>query len=190
MRHFYKKRRRRITGNTVIHVPSTIGGTMATAAPALIVLTSPSIDAGESATTGIDDQDKDRTVQVGHHIGTFHINIAIRITTADGTVEFAVFKVERVATTPVIGTHPIPSGTTITNQGMQQATRLDNPGKVFHFSSRAYSSDNTINHKIVVSPAKFGLSKCKAGDYWILMMYNRGAATVTYDYQGRYKEYE
>ncbi len=177
-------------GNVVIHVPSSMSGTLATNVALVIVLESPSIDAGESATTGIDDQDKDRTVQVGHHIGAFNIDMSIRNTAGDGVVEFAVFKVERVATTPVLGTHPIPSSATIASQGMQQATRLDNPGKVFHFSSRAYSIENTLTHKIRVSPAKYRLSKVKAGDYWILMMFNRGPQTFTFDFQGRYKEYE
>ncbi len=157
---------------------------------ALIVLESPSILAGGSASSNIEAQDKDRTVNVGHHIGAFFIDVAIRITTQDGTVEFAVLKDERSDATPAIGTHPIPSGTDVTNQGMQQATRLANPGKVFHFSSRAYSAAHTITHKIRVSPGKFGLSKVKAGDHWVLLIYNRGSATVTYDFQCRYKEYE
>ncbi len=177
-------------GNSVIHVPSTIGSSLATNIAFVTVITSPSIDAGESATTGIDDQDKDRTVQVGHHIGAFNLDLSIRNTAGDGVVEYCVFKVERVATVPVLGTHPIPSSATIASQGMQQACRLDNPGKVFHYSKRAYSIEQTVVHKIRVSPAKFKLSKVKAGDYWILMMFNRGPQTVTIDYEGRYKEYE
>ncbi len=173
-----------------MHVPATIGGTMNTAAPALIIIEAPSLFAGESASANIEAQDKDRTVNIGHYMGAFFIDVAIRITTQDGTIEFAVFKVERAAGVPAIGTFPIPSGAQITSEGLQQATRLRLPGKVFHFSSRAYSAAHTITHKIRVSPAKFGLGKVKAGDHWILMMYNRGSATVTYDFQCRYKEYE
>ncbi len=192
MRHFYGKRKRifRPKGNAVIHVPSSMAGTLGTQAAVVIVLVSPSIFAGGSASSNIEAQDKDRTVNVGHHVGRLNIDMIIRNTTSDGVIEFAVFKVERDDATPALGTHPIPSSATIASQGMQQATRLDNPGKVFHFSSRAFSIENTITHKIIVSPAKYKLSKLKAGDHWILMLFNRSAATITFDFQGRYKEYE
>ncbi len=192
MRHFYPKRRRgfRPKGNTVVHVPSTMAGTLASGTGVVVVISSPSIFAGGSASDNIEAQDKDRTVNVGHHIGRLNLDLTIRNTTADGIFEYCVFKVERVATTPVLGTHPIPSSATILTQGLQQACRLDNPGKVFHYSKRAYSIDNTVAHKIIVSPAKYKLSKCKAGDHWILLLFNRGSAIVTFDYEGRYKEHE
>ncbi len=154
------------------------------------VISSPSLFAGQSASNNIEAQDKDRTVNIGHHIGRLNLDISIRNTAGDGVIEFCVFKVERVASTPVLGTHPIPSSATIASQGMQQACRLDNPGKVFHYSKRAYSIEQTVVHKIIVSPAKYKLSKCKAGDHWILMMFNRGPQSVTLDYEGRFKEYE
>ncbi len=177
-------------GNTVIHVPSTIAGTMGANTSAVIVVVSPSIFAGQSASTNIEAQDKDRTVNVGHHVGQLNLNISIRNTTGDGIIEFGVYKVERAASTPTIGTHPVPSSATVTSQGLQQATRLDNPGKVFHYSQRSYSIENTVAHRMVVSPAKYKLSKLKAGDHWILQLFNRGPQQVTYDFQARYKEHE
>ncbi len=190
MRHYGFKKRRRITGNVVIHVPSTMAGTMVTNAAALIVIESPSIFAGGSASDNIEAQDKDRTVNVGHHIGRLNLDLNIRTTVADGIVEFAVYKVERAASTPSPGAHPVPSAATILSQGIQQAVRLDNPGKTFHFSNRAYTAEHNLTHKIIVSPAKYKLSKVKAGDHWLLQMFNRGSGTVTYDVQMRYKEYE
>ncbi len=187
------RRRKRIfrkSGNVVIHVPSSMAGTLAANTSKVIVIVAPSIDAAESATQGINDQDKDRTVQVGHHVGTFTIDFAIRNLTNDGVYEWCIYKVERVATTPVLGTHPVPSTATIVTQGLQQACRLANPGKVFHFSKRAYTIEQDIVHKIRVSPAKFKLSKLKAGDFWILQVFNRGPAIVTDDFECRYKEYE
>ncbi len=177
-------------GNSVIHVPATINGTMTTLATTLFVIESPSIFAAGSASSNIEAQDKDRTVNVGHHMGTFTLDMTVRNGTSQGVVEFAVYKVERAETTPVVGTHPIPSGTEINTQGMQQACRMANPGKVFHYSSRAYTAEHAFTHKIRVSPAKFKLSKIKAGDHWVLQTFNRGANTVTIDFQGRYKEYE
>ncbi len=192
MRHFgYKRRRMPFKGkNAVIHVPSTIGGTIATGAEALLVLQSPSIFAAGSASSNIEAQDKDRTVNVGHHMGQCTIDFTARITTADGALEFLVMQVQRSDATPAINNHPVPSAAQMASQGLQQACRMANPGRVVHFSVRAYSADNTIAHKIVFRPGKFKVSKVKAGDHWILIVHNRGSATVTYDMQARYKEYE
>ncbi len=186
-RRSFRPRRRKM-GNSVIHVPSTMAQTLTSTTA--IVISSPSIFAGQSASTNIEAQDKDRTTNVGHHIGQLNLDVTIRNTTGDGVIEFCVQKVERADTTPAIGTHPLPSNTDIQTQGMQQACRLANPGKVFHYSKRAYSVENTLTHKIKVSPAKFKLSKIKAGDHWILLMNNRGPSNVTFDYEGRFKEYE
>ncbi len=184
------RRPRRKMGNSVIHVPSTMAGTIGTNVGVAIVITSPSIFAAGSASSNIEAQDKDRTVNVGHHVGTFNLDLTIRTTINNGVIEFCVFKVERVDTTPVIGTHPVPSNAEMLSQGVQQAVRLANPGKTFHFSQRAYTIEQPISHKIKVSPAKFKLSKVKAGDHWMLILFNRGAQQITFDYQARYKEYE
>ncbi len=184
-------RRRSFKGkNAVIHVPSTMGGNLGISLSQVIVIESPSIFAAGSASSNIEAQDKDRTVNVGHHIGKITITTSIRNATDSGVFEFCVLKVERAATTPVLGTHPIPSSAEDQSQGVQQAQRMANPGKVFHYSQRAYTIESPITHTIKVSPAKFKLSKVKAGDHWILIVHNRGAAAVNFDVQMRYKEYE
>ncbi len=185
-----RKKRRRITGNVVIHVPSTMDGSITTGQETLFIIVSPSIFAAGSASSNIEAQDKDRTVNVGHHIGTLNIDMCIRNTVGDGVIEFCLFKVERADSTPVKATHPIPSGAEVATQGMQQACRLALPGKVFHYSKRVYSIEAPVIHKIKVSPAKFKLSKIKAGDHWCLYVHNRGGTTVTIDFEARYKEYE
>ncbi len=177
-------------GNSVIHVPSTISSTPAANTSVLYILQSPSIFAGGSASSNIEAQDKDRTANVGHHLGQFTIDISVRNTTGDGVVEFCVYKIERAAGTPVLGTHPVPSTAEVLAAGMQQECRLQNPGKVFHYSKRAYSIEQPFQHKIRVSPAKFRLSKVKAGDHWVLQIFNRGGTAIALDYEARYKEYE
>lgn len=192
MPRYFRKSRRRIrkSGNSVIHVPSTIGGTIAANGMAVLVLASPSIDAAGSASSNIEAQDKDRTINVGHHMGMVTTDFAIRVTSADGIVEFCIFKAERQATVPVVGTHPVPSVAQALASGLQQVVRLANPGKTYHYSQRSYSIENTVAHKIRVSTAKFRASKWKAGDYLMLLVFNRGSVQVTYDLQARYKEYE
>ncbi len=161
-----RKKRRRHTGNTVIHVPSTMGTSLTANNTFVFVLASPSIFAGGSASDNIEAQDKDRTVNVGHHIGTINIDISVRNTNDNGILDMCVFKVERAATTPVLGTFPIPTASEVNLQGIQQICRLNLPGKVFHYSKRAYAINQPVAHKIKVSPAKFRLSKYKAGDHW------------------------
>ncbi len=180
----------RKSGNTVIHVPSSMAGSLNANTAKVIIIISPSIFAAGSASSNIEAQDKDRTVNVGHHVGTFTIDYSVRNTTGDGIYEWCVFKVERADTTPTLGNHPIPSTAEVVSQGIQQACRMANPGKVFHYSQRAYTADVNIVHKIRVSPAKFRLSKLKAGDHWVMLVNNRGPTNVTDDFQCRYKEYE
>ncbi len=177
-------------GNSVIHVPSTMDGTLAVGGETLFIIVSPSIFAAGSASTNIEAQDKDRTVNVGHHLGTLNLDFSLRSPTQNGVIEFCVFKVERADTTPMIGVHPVPTGAQVASQGMQQACRLANPGKVFHYSKRVYTVESNIVHKIRVSPAKFRLSKLKAGDHWCVYVHNRGSGGLTIDFEARYKEYE
>ncbi len=184
------RRPRRKMGNSVIHVPSSMDATLVANTAVVLVLTSPSIFAGGSASSNIEAQDKDRAVNVGHHVGAFTVDISVRDTPASGIIECCVFKVERAATTPILGTHPIPSTAEVLTQGTQQACRLANPGKVFHYSKRAFSDNQIIAHRFRVSPAKFRLSKLKAGDHWILLLFNRGTGSITFDFEARYKEYE
>ncbi len=190
MRNRGRKRSFRPRGNSVIHVPSTIAGSLAANTAFAFIIASPSIFAGGSASSNIEAQDKDRTVNVGHHIGRLNISVSIRNTAGDGVMEFAVMKVERQDSTPSLGTFPIPSTANINGAGMMQAVRMRNPGKTFHSSKRPYSIEMTVVHNIIVSPAKYKLSKFKAGDHWVLMMYNRGPQAITYDFEARYKEYE
>ncbi len=154
------------------------------------IIASPSLFAGQSASNNIEAQDKDRTVNIGHHIGRLNLAITTRGTTSNGIVEYCVFKVERQDATPTLGNFPIPSSSEVATQGLQQACRLQNPGKVFHFSQTAFATHQTTVKNIVVSPAKYRLSKFKAGDHWILMIHNRSAIAINIDVQMRYKEYE
>ncbi len=177
-------------GNSVIHVPATIGSSMGTNTALVVIIESPSIFAAGSASSNIEAQDKDRTVNVGHHIGRLTLDVSIPAATSSGILECTVFKVERHDTTPVLGTHPVPSAAECLAQGSQQACRMANPGKVFHYSGTPYSAETTRVKKIAVSPAKYRLSKVKAGDHWVLLLFNRGLNGVSVDIQMRYNEYE
>ncbi len=167
-----------------------MAGTVVANTTNIFILTSPSIFAGGSASSNIEAQDKDRTVNVGHHIGTLNISIGIQDTTNSGVIEYGVTQVERALSTPALGNNNLPTSAEIATQGMQQALRMENPGRVFHWSQQAYTIEQTIVKTIKVSPAKYRRSKCKAGDHWVLLVHNRGDGGVNIDMQTRYKEYE
>ncbi len=114
-----RRKKRRITGNVVIHVPASMAATLAANSVQLFVIESPSIFAAGSASSNIEAQDKDRTVNVGHHIGRLNIDTSIRATTNSGIIEYCVFKVERADATPAIGVHPVPSVSEVNTQGIQ-----------------------------------------------------------------------
>ncbi len=156
----------------------------------MFIIMSPSIFAGGSASSNIEAQDKDRTANVGHHLGQLNLSIGMRGSTNSGLLEYGVTHVERALSTPALGNNNLPTSAEIGTQGMQQALRMENPGRVFHWSQRAYTIESTLVQNIRVSPAKYKRSKVKAGDHWVLIVHNRGAAAVTLDIQMRYKEYE
>lgn len=189
MRHYGSRRRTKTYTTSVIHVPSTMGAFPSQDTGVLFVIASPSILASGSATTNIAQQDKDRTVDVGHHIGQITIDMGISNPIADGILEMCVYKVLRSGITPIIGTLPIPSDATVLSQGLQQSARLALPGLVYHYSKAAFSREKSRNIRIKVSPAKFKQSKMKAGDFWIFHVFNRAGGGVTLDYECRYKEF-
>ncbi len=189
MRHFGSRRRTKTYTTAVIHVPSTMGGAPTGNLAVVHVIASPSIFAAGSASSNIEAQDKDRTVNVGHHIGRITIDYGISDPAFDGTMEFCVLKVLRADSTPVLGTHPIPSTAEILAQGMQQACRMANPGLVYYYGKISFSKERSATKKIVVSPAKYKQSKFKAGDHWILLIFNRSGGVVTTNFECRYKEF-
>ncbi len=190
MRHFGSRRRTKKHYTTaVIHVPSTMGSSPGSLVGIAYIIASPSIFAAGSASSNIEAQDKDRTVNVGHHIGRITIDFGVSAATFDGTCEFAITKVLRADSTPALGTHPLPSAAEISSQGLQQAVRLANPGLVFHFSKVAMTKEMTKVVRITVSPAKYKQSKMKAGDHWVLIAFNRSGGACAWDFECRYKEF-
>ncbi len=190
MRHYgYRQRTRKSTfKESTLHVPSTISGTVAANNAALIVIQSPSIDAGGSASDNIEASDRDRTVNVGHSLGKVFVNLAIRATTGTGIISIGVMRVERATAVPAIGVGNVPSLAEIAGQGMQQAQRMQNPGRVVRYLNMAYTAEFSRIIKFSFVPAKYKMAKVRPGDYFIMQVFNKGPTGVTYDYEARFKE--
>ncbi len=194
MRHFgFRRRTRRFSskprGQVTVHVPSTMEQSTAADVGSIVYAQTPSLFAGGSASSNIEASDRDRTVNVGNSIiGAITFNFSSRSTAVAGTIDFCVFRVERSFITPVIGTDPIPSSAEMLTQGVQQAMRMNLPGRVIHFSTRSYAVEQPINHLIRVTPAKFRMAKVRPGDHIGIMIFNRGSGTIIWSMQMRYKE--
>ncbi len=175
---------------STVHVPSTISGSITTNSGTLVVIQSPSLDSGASASSNIEASDRDRTVNVGNDMGRCTINLTIRGTTGTGILNIGIMRVERSTAVPIAGTGVVPSLTEIGSQGMQQAQRTHNSGKVVIFDNMAYTAEITRTKIIRFSPKKYRLSKVRAGDYWIMQLYNKGPTGITYDFEARYREFQ
>ncbi len=193
MRHYGFRRRgrtrRKPIGQVTVHVPSTMEQTTGLDVGSIVYAQVPSLMAGGSASSNIEASDRDRTVNVGNSIiGAINFDFSTRSSPAAGSLDFCVFRVERSFITPVIGTDPIPSNSEMLTQGVQQAMRMNMPGRVLHFSTRSYAIEQPINHKIRIIPAKFRMAKVRPGDFIGIMIFNRGSGSVIWSMQMRYKE--
>ncbi len=188
-------RRRMRTSRTprktsITHVPSTMDQSQAINVLSLIFSTVSTVVAGVSATTGRLDTDRDREVSNGEEVGRTTYTIQYEPAAgAFGTVEYCLFKAERQATTPVIGTHPIPSSADVLAQGIQQAFRLNMSTWVCRFGSFPVSAETPVVRNITINWKKFKKATVKDGDFYGLALFNRTQGTCAFSIQMRYKSY-
>ncbi len=156
----------------------------------IVFSTVSTVVAGVSATTGRLDTDRDREVSNGEEVGftRFHLQLE-PTTTAVGTIEYCIFKIERSAITPVIGTHPLPSSADVTGQGLQQAMRLNMSTWVCKFGTFAVSAEVPISRTITINWKKFRKATVKDGDFYGIALFNRTGGQVGFSVQMFYKSY-
>ncbi len=175
---------------SISHVPSTMDQTFGTNILSLIFSTVSTVVAGVSATTGRLDTDRDREVSNGELVGRTTYTIqAEPSTTAIGTVEWMIFKAERQATTPVVGTHPIPSSADVDGQGIQQAFRLNMSTWCCKFGAFPVTPEVSVVKNITINWAKFKKATVKDGDFYGLALFNRTIGIIDFSVQMRYKSY-
>ncbi len=182
------KKRLKFT-DSLQHVPSSMLDSIATNSQLIVLAVVPSIVAGAAATTNIANQDRDRTVKVGAHVGRITFDIGISEPAGPGVLNYIVFKLERKLAVPTIGVDTVPSNASVLSVGPQQGWRISNPGRIFNFGQIAYTTGTTRTRKIVFSPFKFKKSKIRAGDYIGIAYFNRSDTSVEISTEMRYKEY-
>ena len=172
-----------------MHVPSTIGTNLAANTGAIIIAITPSLNAGGSATTNIAAEDRDRTVDVGNNVDTIIFNIGIRTPTVSGNLMYAVMKQERQQAVPVIGTPPVPSDAGVNGVGLQQAVRMEAPGRCYKYGIVPYTAETSRAFSLKMNLRKFRIGKIRPGDYVYLHLFNKGTGTCTVDVEMRYKSW-
>ncbi len=103
-----------------------------------------------------------------------------------GYFEYIVFKAQRQPSTPVKGTHPIPTDSEVNLAGLQQMYRGNMPGWVIQFGLIPITAETNVTRRITINWAKFKMDKVRDGDFYGITYFNRTGATVTFDWQARY----
>ncbi len=175
---------------SITHVPSTMDQQFATNILALVFSSVSTVVAGTSATTGRLDTDRDREVSNGEMVGRTTFTLQFEPpATAHGTIEYMIFKAERQATTPVVGTFPIPTSISVDSLGIQQAFRLNMSTWCCKFGVFPISAETPVTKNISINWAKFGKATVKDGDFYGIALFNRAIGNVDFSVQMRYKSY-
>ncbi len=134
--------------------------------------------AGGSITGDVTTENLDRTVAVGRHINSIKFDVTIEKSTASGILEYAVFKIERADTTPLLGTL-LPTSAEVASAGLQQAIRKEQPGRVYHYGALPFTPETTRRKTFRVNFAKFKKTQMRSGDHIGIFMFQRNSNTGT-----------
>ncbi len=191
MRHFGFKRRskgRRLV-KPVTHIPAAMGNAPGANTALVIIAVAPDSFADDSLTAFSNQENRDRTVAIGRRIaGNIRFDINIETASVSGTLEWAIFKIQRATVTPTLGDVFLPTSAECDAQGLQQALRQKIPGWVFKFGMIAYSPETTRTARITINLKRFKQDYIRSGDHVGLIIFNRGGSVATlFDVQMFYK---
>jgi len=173
-----------------MHIPSSMNNILGASTSILIIAVAPDLNAGGSIIQTITDSNRDRLNSIGSKVNSVNFNVTTRENTASGIIEYAIWKLERQTDVPQVVVSPMPTNVDIEATGLQQAMRLNMPGRIIMFGTFAYTPEVAMSRVLIGKFAKFKLSSVRPGDYFGILLYNRssGAQPVTIDIQMRYKE--
>ncbi len=192
MRHFGYRRGRspkRVFKTSIQHSPSSMGNSILTDAQLVTFQAVSTVPAGTSMANARIDTDRAVEVSNGEEVGNMTVTVGIFPGASNGYIEYAVFKAQRQSTTPVVGTFPMDSNSAVNSAGLQQIMRQNMPGWVYKFGTIPYTPETIHTRDIKISYRKFKVAKVRDGDFFGIVFFNRGASTVTFDWQARYKSY-
>jgi len=175
-----------------MHLPSsmnnTVGANQSVVLYACITANYNVIGTALSADT-FENADRLQNTQLGANVDSIIYSVAGRDITGNGILEYAIFKIERADEVPDTTNQKLPTDIQITTQGLQQAIRQFQPGRITKYGQRAFAAEQPVAWSVKGAYKKFNFSKVRAGDYYGILVFNRSSATVTIDLQARYIAY-
>ncbi len=172
-----------------MHVPSSMSNVVATNSAAIfypcVTANFPVTGTALTADT-FESADRAQTTQIGADVNAIVFQTTFRSVSANMVVEMAYFKVERAHVVPTNDDVLLPSDATIAVEGLQAAFRKFQPGRLLRYEKIPVSADNSRSISRLISYKKFRMAKVRTGDYYGLMVYVRGSASVVVDFEARY----
>lgn len=172
-----------------MHVPSSMGNVIASNITSVFIAANAGAyltTASPVTTVATITSNREQENTIGNEITRINYNITMR-PSASSAISICVLKVERAAAVPVLGTG-LPTQARIVAVGLQTACREAQPGRVIHYSKLAAAPEQPVIKTIVAKFGKFKMSKIRTGDFYVLMVHNDSAGTLTTDFEARYKE--
>ncbi len=192
-RRFRGRRRRVIKTNKMMHVPSSVNNTLNNNTSLVFHA---ALAAGYSTTGTVLTTDRfenaDRAQQcvIGSKIDGITFDIFCRLPETSGVVEWAILKIERSNVVPDTDNVILPNDTTIQTTGLQAALRQYQPGRVLKYGAFAVAPEQPATRQVGVSFKKFKMNTLRTGDYYTLVVFNRGITmSCVIDLQARYYSY-
>ncbi len=170
--------------------------TLANSVAASTLLNLNCANAGSYSIVGTDEDtvrtalsNKQQEVTIGSTLGRTTFDISIRNPANSGMIEYAVYKIERSTAVPAVGALNLPSSADVNTGGLQCEMRNHNPGRILEFGLIPYTVETTRMKKLVINWKKFRLATMRQGDFYGIVLFNRGPNTITIDVYCRFKEW-
>jgi len=172
------------------HSPSEMDGTIVTKVLSIRVLAKGDVLAGTSLGTTRTSTNRDVDIGAGSLVPNLRISVSIRGLSNEGYLEISIVKIQRSSTVPTLGTAPMPSSADVDGDGLESTMRKNTPGWCIHNIIMPFSAETPTQRTFSVNLRKFRMQKFRDGDFLLLMLYNRSAATITIDHKANYYEYK
>lgn len=148
------------------------------------------VTAGTALTTAIySASNREQECTVGSKIGKTTLDLTFRGATASGAIEVAVFKLERRDVVPSANASPLPLDANTSSIGLQSSMAQVLPGRTLKFDVVPVNNDTVARRKYIIRWDKYNFGTIRAGDFYCILFFNRGATGAKIDVHCRFNEW-
>lgn len=183
-------RRRSRPRYVITHIPSSIGNTV----PGFDSVIFYAAIAANYATTGTslsadmyENVDRLQNVTPFASISPIIFNLAFINKESESFVSYAIFKVERSTQVPNTDGVILPLNTEIVTEGLQQAMRRYQPGRIIKYGKVAISTGQPVALSIKADFGKYKMGTLRTGDFYGIIIFNSSLEPIDVDIESRYK---